>query len=77
MQADNPKERNPADPPASEDEELERVPDNVGQSGRWRRKDQGARSRYSNEEGTHSTEQVGRRRMQKIRRQIDDEGRRT
>jgi hypothetical protein len=39
----------------TEDGELERRPDNVGQSGRWRRKD--GPSRYGREEKTHSTEQ--------------------
>jgi hypothetical protein len=35
--------------------QLERRPDNVGQSGRWKRKD--APSRYGQEESKHSTEQ--------------------
>jgi hypothetical protein len=35
--------------------QLERRPDNVGQSGRWKRKD--GPSRYGNEESEHSTEQ--------------------
>jgi hypothetical protein len=36
-------------------DELERLPDNIGQSGRWRRKD--APSRYGHEEDKHSTEE--------------------
>jgi hypothetical protein len=43
-------------PPAETD--LERRPDNVGQSGRWRHKETGKTSpRYGHEEATHSTDQ--------------------
>ena len=46
------------DPSHPTDADLERRPDNVGQSGRWRHKETGKTSpRYGHEEGAHSTEQ--------------------
>lgn len=57
MSPDDPDERQPASSSDGNDAELERLPDNVGQSGRWRRKEHGERSRYGKEESTHSTEQ--------------------
>jgi hypothetical protein len=52
------KGRSAAVPADKDDEALERRPDNVGQSGRWRHKqDDGVPPRYGREENTHSTEQ--------------------
>ncbi|WP_125461532.1 MULTISPECIES: hypothetical protein [Rhodomicrobium] len=52
-------DKRPATVPADKDREpLERRPDNVGQSGRWRHKpDEGGPGRYGREENTHSTDQ--------------------
>jgi hypothetical protein len=48
----------PSPPPEPADADLERRPDNVGQSGRWRHKETGKTSpRYGHEEATHSTDQ--------------------
>jgi hypothetical protein len=48
----------PSPPPEPADADLERRPDNVGQSGRWRHKETGKTSpRYGHEEAAHSADQ--------------------